>query len=171
VSNDIFVILGAAVWPGGVPSNAMRRRVRGAVFSAQSSLQPIFLVTGAVGRNPPSEAKVMQQILIESGIAPEKILLDEASHDTLASVINCSRIIQAIPDVGSVTVCSDLYHIPRTRWLFYLKGIHTKAGMVEDGRHQTKLMKWLYYCLREIPATVQDTFLSIISRGTVEASI
>jgi vancomycin permeability regulator SanA len=162
VITDVFVVLGAAVWLGGVPSNAMRRRVRGAIASAQASPHPLFLVTGAVGRNPPSEARVMQQLLIDSGIAPENILLDEVSTDTLASVRNCSRIIHAIPNVHSVTVCSDLYHIPRTRWLFYLHGVRTKAGKVEDGRAQTKLRKWLYYYFREIPAIIQDTFLSIV---------
>ena len=161
---DIFVVLGAAVWPGGVPSNAMRRRVRGAIASAQTSPNPLFLVTGAVGRNPPSEARVMRQVLIDSGIASESILLEEASTDTLASVRNCSRIIRALPNVNTVAVCSDRYHIPRTRWLFYLHGVHTKAGQVEDGRTQTKLRKWIYYYLREIPATVQDTFLSMVFR-------
>lgn len=164
MTTDVFVVLGAAVWPGGVPSNAMCRRVRGAIASAQTSPNPLFLVTGAVGRNPPSEARVMQQILIDSGIAPDSILLEEASTDTLASVRNCSRIIHAMPNVHSVTVCSDVYHIPRTRWLFYLHGVRTRAGKVESGRTQTKLGKWLYYYLREIPAIVQDTFLSIVFR-------
>jgi vancomycin permeability regulator SanA len=158
---DVFVVLGAAVWQGGVPSNAMRRRVRGALACAQQSSDPLFLVTGGTGRYPPSEAVVMQQLLMESGVAPENILLEEASADTLASVRNCARIIHSMEDVRSVTVCTDLYHMPRTRWLFYLYGIRNKAGQVEDGRKYTGLRKWIYYCLREIPATIQDSFLSI----------
>jgi vancomycin permeability regulator SanA len=139
----------------------MRRRVRGALVSAESSRNPLFLATGAVGRYPPSEAQAMHQLLIDSGVQPDAIMLDEASIDTLASVRNCSRIIHSIKQVDTVTICTDIYHLPRTRLLFFLYGIRNRAGKMEDGRTQTGLRKWLYYCLREIPATIQDVFLSM----------
>lgn len=161
---DVFVILGAAVWPGGVPSNAMRRRVDGALRSADGIAEALFLVTGGVGRYQPSEAQVMRQLLIEKGISPESILLDEASTDTLESVRNCRRIIINLSNVSRVTICTDRYHTLRTRWLFFLLGVSTVAGNVSSGREQTGIRKWLFYCLREIPATIQDTFLILAFR-------
>ena len=164
MSTAVFVILGAAVWPGGVPSNAMRRRVAGALDSARGYPGARFLVTGGLGRNPPSEAKVMQQLLLEAGIVEEQILLDEDSTDTLESVINCGRILRKLPDVGQIFICTDGYHALRTRWLFYLRGMRTRAGCVPSGRRQMGLGRWLYYCLREVPAMVQDTVLLLASR-------
>jgi uncharacterized SAM-binding protein YcdF (DUF218 family) len=161
---DLYVILGAAVWPGGVPSNAMRRRVHAAITSARRSPNPRFLATGGVGQNPPSEASLMQKLLIESGVPAGDILLEEESTDTLSSVRNCSRIVRTLTGIATVTVCTDRYHIARTRWLFRIYGIRTRAGEIPSGRRQTGLRKWIYYCLREAPAIVQDTFLALASR-------
>ena len=161
---NVFVVPGAAVWPGGAPSNAMRRRVEGAILSADGAEDAIFLLTGGVGRYPPSEARVMRHLLLEEGIAPERILLDEASSDTLESVRNCRRIIAGLSDVSRVIICTDRYHVFRLRWLFFLSGIRTAAGRVPSGRKQNGIGKWLFYYCREIPATIWDTFLIVAFR-------
>ena len=62
---DVIVIMGAAVWKGGVASKAMRRRVEGGIASARSLANPTFLVTGGTGRYPPSEARVMERLVLE----------------------------------------------------------------------------------------------------------
>lgn len=142
----------------------MRRRVAGALVSSSSSQSSRFLVTGGVGRFAPSEARVMQQLLMESGVEEQDILLEEKSKDTLSSVRNCSRIIRRMGHRPSITVCTDRYHLLRSRWLFYLCGIHTRPGRVASGVKQTGRRKWIYYCLREIPATLQDTFLVLAFR-------
>ena len=160
----MLVVLGAAVWPGGMPSNAMRRRVQAAICSGRGNADALYLVSGGVGKNPPSEAQVMLQLLLAEGIAQQQVLLDEQSGDTLESVRNCARIIQGLPDVSRVIICTDRYHILRTRWLFFLAGIRTAAGRIPSGWRQTGLRKWIYYCLREVPAIVQDTFLILAFR-------
>jgi vancomycin permeability regulator SanA len=160
----VFVVMGAAVWEGGQASNAMRRRVEGALHSANGSPDALFLVSGGVGKHPPSEASIMATLLRDAGVSSERVLLDEASTDTLESVRNCSGILKALPKFGDVIVCSDTYHIPRCRWLFKLYGVSTLPGEVASGRTQNKASRWLYYYLREWAATPWDTLMVLVSK-------
>lgn len=159
----VFVIMGAAVWEGGRASNAMRRRVDGALAGAQGLQDASFLASGGVGKYPPSEAAVMARLLQDAGVQADRILLDEASVDTLESVRNCVAILRALPEFGDVIVCSDVYHIPRCRWLFKLYGISSHSGKVASGRDQNTALRWAYYYLREFAALPWDTFLVLVS--------
>lgn len=158
------MIFGAAVWLDGQPSNAMRRRVEGALTTATGQPNALFLATGGVGKHPPSEARIMRNMLLEKGIAEPDILLDEASTDTLSSVRNCTRILHALPELGDVVICSDVYHIPRCRWLFHLYGIPSRAGQVESGRRANTALRWMYYYTREALAIPWDTALVLLSQ-------
>ena len=160
----VLVIMGAAVWSGGRASNAMRRRVQGALASAESCSGATFLPSGGIGKYPPSEASVMASLLRECNVQEENIILEEASHDTLSSVRNCVKVIEGRDVQSKIIVCSDVYHIPRCRWLFYLYGIRSVGGKVQSGRTQNTLRKWIYYHVREIVAIPWDTILVLASR-------
>lgn len=166
----VIVIFGAAVWKGGLASHAMRRRVEGALRSAADRADAIFLVTGGVGKHPPSEAAVMASLLRQQGVREADILLDEQSGDTLQSVRNCVRLLAAMPLHGPVIVCSDVYHIPRCRWLLRLNGVSTVAGDVASGRSQTSPLRWCYYYVRELAAIPWDTLLTLLSGFRESAS-
>lgn len=160
---SVVIVMGAAVWENGRASNAMRRRIAGALRSAEGKPNAIFLVSGGVGKHPPSEAEVMAGLLRDEGISPDRILLDDKSKDTLESVRNCAKILRALPGWGEVIVCSDIYHIPRCRWLFKLVGIATRPGRVASGRSQNKIWRWAYYYLREMAALPWDTLLTFVT--------
>jgi uncharacterized SAM-binding protein YcdF (DUF218 family) len=142
----------------------MRRRVEGALLSARDLPDALFLVSGGVGKHPPSEASVMRMLLQDAGIPIERILLDEAATDTLDSVRNCARILRSLPKYDDVIVCSDVYHIPRCRLLFKIYGIDTQSGKVASGRPQNKASRWLYYYVRELAAIPWDTLIALLSR-------
>ena len=160
---SVVIVMGAAVWEGGRASNAMRRRVEGALSSTQGLQDALFLVSRGVGKYPPSEASIMAKLLQDSNVPTERILLDEEATDTLESVRNCTRILRTLPKFGDVIVCSDTYHIPRCRWLFKLYGISTLPGKVASGRSQNKASRWLYYQLCEWVAVPWDTLMAILS--------
>ncbi len=151
------------MWEGGLASNAMRRRIEGALLSAQDRKAALFLVSGGVGKHPPSEAAVMASLLRDAGVPSSQILLDEKSTDTLESVRNCVKILRSLPGFADVIVCSDIYHIPRCRWLFKLLGVSTRPGRVASGRSQNKLSRWAYYYFREIVALPWDTLLACVA--------
>jgi uncharacterized SAM-binding protein YcdF (DUF218 family) len=124
----------------------------------------LFLVSGGLGRHPPTEALAMKALLIKAGISEDRILLDEKSANTLSSVRNCARIIATLPP-SRVMVCSDAYHIPRCRWLFQLSGVKTEAAKIISGRASNGTLRWLYYYLREALAIPWDTLLLILGYG------
>lgn len=156
---DIFVILGAAVKADGEPSGAMRRRVEGAFELARKSRNAVFLVTGGGAPNRQTEAAAMSVLLQAKSVAPERILQDPVSTDTLSSVVHCARIIKSQRSVSSVVVCSDRYHIPRCRWLFRLLGVYTLASDMPSGLGVNGRLRWSYYYAREAAALVLDTVL------------
>ncbi len=146
----------------------MRRRVSGALAGTLKYPDSIFLPSGGVGYYPPSEARVMAALLREAGIPEQKILIEERSTDTLSSIRNCIQILRALPAFSRVVVCTDVYHIPRCRWLFFLAGISTEAGEIESGRAQNSLFRWVFYYLREIAAFPVDTFLALRARHNLK---
>ena len=161
---DYFVIMGAGVKPGGLPSGAMRRRVEGALILANKSNKSTFLPTGGIGRYPPAEAEVMKALLTTNNIHEDRIIVEAESHDTLSSIVNCHQIIKNRNDFCSVTVCTDRYHIPRCRWIFFLLGMPTKFGKMPSGYNMNGPIKWFYYHMRELAAFILDTALILLKR-------
>ena len=76
MSKQTFLIIyGAAVKAGGGPSGTLLRRVQGAWEISQRLATPCyFIVTGGVGKHAPSEAHVMQKLLLDLGEPMSKSL-------------------------------------------------------------------------------------------------
>ncbi len=161
---DIYVIMGAAVWPGGLPSRAMRRRVESAIVAARSSSTALFLPSGGIGDNPPAEGVVMRSLLLERGISEDRVIIESRSRSTLASIINSADIIKRIDDIGRVFVCTDTYHQPRCRWLFSLMGIKAEYSSIPSGRPSVGLFRWIYFYCREAIAIPFDSAYCFLFR-------
>lgn len=158
-TKSYIVIFGAAVLDNGEPSGAMLRRVKSALIAAQSLNNIVYVVSGGVGSGKSiSEAEVMQKILMSHGVSLNNIILEQEAGDTLASIKYCTTILKS-EDAKHIFVCSDTYHIPRCRWLFYLYGLKTKAVKAISGLPANGFLKWTYYYVRELAATAYDTFL------------
>jgi uncharacterized SAM-binding protein YcdF (DUF218 family) len=142
----------------------MKRRIEGALSNDMNGTAR-FLVSGGLGKNPPTEAEVMRNLLIAAGIPEARILMDPSSKDTLASIRNCAHIIAGLP-VARVLVCSDVYHIPRCRLLFRLLGVKTESAKVASGRAANGLLRWLFLYVREAAAIPWDTALLLASYYT-----
>jgi uncharacterized SAM-binding protein YcdF (DUF218 family) len=158
----VIVILGAAVARDGGPSDPMRRRVQGALDAAASLTDPVFIPSGGVGRYGPSEASVMAALLQTAGITGDRIICENASASTVASVVHCTRLIQERFCDPSVLVCTDAYHRLRARWLFRLAGLRVKTPPVPGGFSARYLRRWVYYVFREIVAIPVDTILMCV---------
>jgi uncharacterized SAM-binding protein YcdF (DUF218 family) len=161
---DVFVIMGAAVWPDGTPSKAMRRRVRAAVDAAHDNPAALFLPTGGVGKHPPAEAVAMRDLLLEKGIPKQRILIESRSRSTLASVINSARIMRGLETVGRVFIYTDTYHQPRCLWLFRLMGIKAEYSPIPSGRSSAGLLRWVYFYCREAVAIPVDSIYLLMFR-------
>jgi hypothetical protein len=92
-TDAVIVIFGAAVRPGGGPSTTLRHRVEAAAAFGARLTAPLYLPTGAKGRHGASEASVMARLLRETGVPPDRILLEETGTDTLSSVRAVARML------------------------------------------------------------------------------
>ena len=88
---DVIIVLGAAVWPGGQPSPALRRRVTHAVHLLQSEKGRRLLVTGGLGKHAPAEADVMRQLAIDAGVPPSLILVEDQATSTFEQVVGVAE--------------------------------------------------------------------------------
>jgi vancomycin permeability regulator SanA len=162
VSKTWIVILGAAVRRGGEPSPALRRRVGAALAIARADDH--FLPTGAVGRHPPSEAAVMQRLLVEAGVAPERIVLEERGTDTYSSLVHCARILRE-RGAERVVVCSDANHVPRAWLVLRALGVCAARAPARGDRRALGLLRWSAAVAHEVIATPWDVTLALLARA------
>ena len=153
MKNTIVIIMGSAILPDGSPGAGMRRRVAAALQLREEFNDLIFIPTGGNVQNRPcSEAEAMKGLLINAGVKSDRIILEPEANHTLENIINSARIIKKLPLSGEVIVCSDNYHIFRSRLLLYLMGIPTISRPMPSGRKTTGWRRWAYFYIREAVA-------------------
>ena len=149
---DAIVVLGAAVWKRGEPSPALSRRVLHAVELMREGRSHAMLVTGGLGKYPPTEAEVMKEIaVVGGGIPAESIIMENKATSTFQSVVLCSRIMRQ-HGWSTAIVVSDPYHLVRAIVAFRAFGIRATGSAAKGGRQYNRSWKWWYYYLREIVA-------------------
>jgi len=158
MGKSCYIIFGAAVKENGEPSGTLLRRTLGALAFSQMQENTYFIATGGKGKYGKSEASVIAKLLVQNGVSPERIILDEMAIDTLESVVNCCVILKE-NDFAYVYVCSSPYHNWRCQILFCMSGIKTIQGKMPSDRPALGFFKWLFYYFRELVATPWDMFL------------
>ena len=148
---QVVVVFGAAVWEYGRPSPALERRVRHAVSLIRSGRATYLLVTGGVGKHPPSEAQVMKQVALERGVPAHLIFTEETGASTFHSALACAKIM-CRHNWTTAIVVTDVYHIPRTVLLFRCLGIAAVGHPPPGGRQANPPLRWFVYYLRECVA-------------------
>jgi vancomycin permeability regulator SanA len=159
-----ILIFGAAVRPDGKPSVTLKRRVAAALVCAKGHNEVKFIPTGAIGRYGPSEASVMADLLRESGVGSDAILLEETGTDTLSSVLAIVRLLRENPPRGPVMVATSAYHLPRC--LILLRLLNVPAKPCAPTRERAGAFRWKrwYWRLREVPALPYDAMLALLLR-------
>jgi vancomycin permeability regulator SanA len=116
------VVLGTQVLPGGKPSRTLDARVRHAARLYAAGRVDRVLVTGGVGKHPPSEAEVMASVLRQEGVPGEAIQTEDEAESTWDS----ARLVAAIAateGVAEVLVVTDPLHCVRTVAAFRRAGL------------------------------------------------
>jgi len=156
-----IVVMGARVLAGGRPSGALRRRVAAALAAADPGTR--FLVTGAIGDHPPSEARVMAQLLHAAGVPAARVVLEETGTDTLSSLRACARLLREA-GAREVFVCSDDYHLPRCRAVLRVLGVRAAPAPARGARAASGTRSWLWALAREAGGLPWDVALAALSR-------
>ena len=141
------IVLGAGVWPGGVPSPALRRRAEKAADLYLVGAVSGIVATGAVGRNPPSEARAIRDLVVDRGVPGSAVILEEDSTTTLENLINARALL---PDGARAVIVSDLWHLPRARLTARRLGMRAETAAASfEGSHPVRVLRAV---LREMAA-------------------
>ena len=141
---DVIVVLGAAVWPQGQASPALRRRVLHAVDLLQRGYATSLLLTGGVGKYPPAEARVMQHLAQASGIPPSRIVLEERATSTLESACRCHPLLRQ-HGWTRVLLVTDGYHLKRALFAFRRCGTPAVGSAVPGPSARRVEQRWYDY--------------------------
>jgi vancomycin permeability regulator SanA len=143
----IGIILGAAVWREG-PSPTLRRRTLHAEALYQSGHITSLVLCGGVGQHPPSEAAVMQDILLGAGVPMDAMVLEDQSTTTGENI----RFAQNLIDETDVVIITDWYHAPRAKLIARRAGLHATSS--SPSLRGAKFWLQTKSALREIPAYI-----------------
>ena len=150
-SVTVVVVLGAAVWPSGKPSPALRRRtLHGGQFILTQQAGKI-IVSGGVGEHPPSEAMVMRSLLVAQGVSERDIILDENSLTTFDSAVRVKALMQA-HGLRQAIIVTETFHIFRGLLAFRGLGIRASGRCPPVKFGEIPLRKLAWYYLRELAA-------------------
>src|SRR5215469_3733680 len=151
-----LIIFGAAVRADGSPSGSLARRVEGALGFARTIRAPKFIPTGGLGKNGPTEAEVMRELLMSDGVRQEDIILEDRARNTLESAEYCHAILSARKDVEVIVPCTSRYHIPRCALLLRILGYKVRVPKMPMDRPYLPLAKWILYVTKEFIALPRD---------------
>ena len=131
---DAAIVPGCAVRKDGTASGALARRTNHAIQLWRDGHVHSIVLTGGVGKNPPSEALVAASIATKAGVPASALFLEDTSKTTAE---NAEFSAKLKPDMAawSIVVTSDGYHCWRCRRLFskHYASVQT-AGSTPGGR-------------------------------------
>jgi uncharacterized SAM-binding protein YcdF (DUF218 family) len=146
----VALILGAAVWPGGLPSPTLRRRTLHAAALWHEGKVQAIVACGGLGLNPPTEAQAMHRLLLDNGVPEAALHMEDRSHNTHENILFALPILAGL-EATSVVIVTDATHAPRARLIARRLGL--RATSSTPPLLQGHLPTTLRQGLREIPAT------------------
>ncbi len=146
---DAAVVLGAAVWPNGEPSQALLDRTVSACELYHRGLVDTLVLSG--GRDPAaplSEPACMARIARERGVPADALVLDETGIDTAAS-IRAVRGLARERGWRRLLMVSHDYHLARIHLASERAGLRIFTVPARESRF---LLKKPWFVAREVAA-------------------
>ena len=114
-----MIVLGAAVW-GESMSWTLQNRMETALVYLRANPQTKVIVSGGQGPGEDvTEASVMKKFLLENGIDPSRVLLEDQSTSTAENIRFSKKLLSGN---RAVLVTND-FHAYRATWLAEREGI------------------------------------------------
>ncbi len=109
-----MLVLGSGLNRNGGPGALLRQRLEKAVVVAKDAPPNVIVVSGDATSRFGNEPQVMRDFLVQSGIDPKIIVVDEAGNDTSESCLNIQKITQS---AGPLVIVTQEWHARRASWL------------------------------------------------------
>jgi len=153
--SDVLIVLGCQLW-GENPSPSLVYRLDKALEVYKEGLTDYIIVSGAQGPDEPmSEASAMKKYLIDKGVDPQIIILEENSFNTYQN-IKFSKDIMDEKGFESAIIVTNDFHISRS--LMIAKKLGINASGAPAGMPPARGLRERYI-IREIPALLKDWIL------------
>jgi uncharacterized SAM-binding protein YcdF (DUF218 family) len=141
---DVIIVMGAAEYRGH-PSPVLKLRLDHAVELYERRLAPYIMTTGGPGGDPSfTEAGVGRSYLIDRGIAPESVIVEEEGESTAYSLSAASEILRRM-GLHSCIIVSDGYHIFRVKRILQHQGFTVFGSPRAPGDTAVPKEWWQYF--------------------------
>jgi SanA protein len=141
------IIFGAGLYRDGSPSAVLRDRIQTAVELYKAGKVEKLLMSGDNSTLNYNEPGAMQKYAMQLGIPEDAIVLDYAGRRTYDT---CYRA-KSIFGISEALLITQDYHLPRALYICKILGI--KSVGVSADRRNYRLGTYIYWRIREIPAT------------------
>ena len=147
---DYIIVLGAQMKAHG-PSRVLKMRLDKAYDYLTDNPDTIVIVSGAQGNDEHvSEAQGMYDYLVERGIAPERIIKEDKSHNTSQNINYSSAFLDREKD--SVGIVTNNFHIFRATHIARKSGYQQVCGIAAP----SELLLQANNMLREFMGVMKD---------------
>jgi uncharacterized SAM-binding protein YcdF (DUF218 family) len=141
---DVIIVMGAAEYRGH-PSPVLKLRLDHAVNLYKQRLAPYIMTTGGPGGDPSfTEADVGRSYLIDRGVPPESIIVENEGESTAYSLSAASEILRRM-GLHSCIIVSDGYHVFRVKRILQQKGFAAYGSPRAQGETTVTREWWLYF--------------------------
>ena len=125
---DYLIVLGAQICRGGRPSRVLRYRLDAALAYLRDNPTTMCVVSGGQGPDEPfPEAQGMAAYLVQHGVAPERIMQESRSTNTVQNIAFSLELIGSTNyRIGIVT---NNFHVFRALRLARKAGIQQVSGI------------------------------------------
>lgn len=143
-SADVIIVMGAAEYRGH-PSPVLKLRLDHAADLYQRRLAPYIMTTGGPGGDPSfTEGGVGRSYLIDRGIPPEAIIVEEEGESTAYSLSAASEILRRM-GLHSCIIVSDGYHVFRVKRILQQEGFTVYGSPRAPGDTNVPKEWWQYF--------------------------
>ncbi len=153
---DCIIVMGAAVWSEGL-SPVLQARIHKAQEVYQGGYAPFMILSGGMGRHPPSEAEAMREALVMAGIDDSILILEDRATSTLENIQYSVQLMDAHGWTSAIIV-TDWFHLERSMRISRDHGISVSGAPVLDTILYTDEGLRCYYVWREIGAMTLYTW-------------
>ena len=154
---DFIIILGSKIRDDGTLMPLLKSRVDKAIEFAKEQKEKenrdiIFIPSGGQGEDEIiSEAESMKNYLVQNGIKPENIIIEDKSTSTLQNMRFSKKIIDELNENGNVVFSTNDFHVFRS-------GVIANNEGLECVGIGSKTKKYFY-----VNALIREFFANIIS--------
>lgn len=157
LDKDFMIILGSKIRSDGTLTPILKGRVDKAIEFSKlqeevENKELTFIPSGGQGSDEvTSEAEAMKNYLVEQGVNPTNIIIENQSKNTIQNMVNSKKIIDENKKDGKVAFATTNYHVFRSGVIANSHGIDCEG----IGSHT----KWYFYANAMIREFIANLFV------------